>query len=137
MLELSSIVVAVGIAVLASLFSPEGKTKKWVNFVLGLVAFTVLATPLLSLDAGAFLPGHSGETAEPSGEPMEMLLELSADELEKKVSAAFGIPLEQIEVNLDQAAEKKIKVKVPPKTEQSRYFKQLLGEEWEVSFFGG
>ena len=134
MFEISAIVVAVGITVLASLLSPEGKTKKWVNFVLGLVAFSALALPLLSLEELSFSPPSFENTATAAADPYDMLLGMSEQELEKMLSVAFAI--ERPEVSLSGDGEKIAKVTVQ-NTEKAKeislYLKNLLGEEWEVT----
>lgn len=44
---LVSMVLTLGVAALASLITPEGKTKKYMHFLLSLAVVTVLVTPLI------------------------------------------------------------------------------------------
>lgn len=44
---LVSMVLTLGVAALASLVTPEGKTKKYMHFLLSLAVVTVLVTPLI------------------------------------------------------------------------------------------
>ena len=140
MLDLSSIVIAVGIAVLASLFSPEGKTKKWVNFVLGLVAFSALATPLLSLKTEEFpFPTFTEQQVVTDG-AMDTVLSFGEEEIEKKIGEAFEISPLHIDVDMSRYDERVIVVSLGSPVDRkglTRYLKTILGEDWEVILHGG
>lgn len=140
MLDLSSIVIAVGISVLASLFSPEGKSKKWVNFVLGLVAFSALATPLLSLETEEFpFPTFTEQGAATNG-AMDTVLSFGEEEIEKKIEEAFDIPFAHIDVDMSRYDERVIVVSLGSAVDRkglTRYLKTMLGEDWEVILYGG
>jgi len=137
-LQISSIVVAVGIVVLASLLSPEGKQKKWVNFVLGVVAFSVLATPLLSVGDLSFSLPDTFPDQTTEGNAMDYLLSMSEIEIKKTLSDVFAIEQSHIHVDID-GDKKQLSVTFLCEVEETgvrRYLKKTVGEEWEVKING-
>lgn len=141
--HISSLIVAVGIVVLASLLAPEGKQKKWVNFVLGLVAFSVLSAPLLQISDLPMPPlPSSAETVSLSESPMGYMLSFTESELEKMLSETFGIPSSHIYVHItpeEQGSVRCVEVTVDKEADKDgigRYLHGLLGKEWEVIING-
>lgn len=78
---LVSMVLTLGVAALASLVTPEGKTKKYMHFLLSLAVVTVLVTPLIGgltefsalSDLGTTGAGDS-QTENPAAESEDALL---------------------------------------------------------------
>lgn len=78
---LVSMVLTLGVAALASLVTPEGKTKKYMHFLLSLAVVTVLVTPLIGgltefsalSDLGTTGAGNS-QTETPPAESEDALL---------------------------------------------------------------
>ncbi|MGM9609085.1 MAG: hypothetical protein ACI3XE_02555 [Eubacteriales bacterium] len=78
---LVSMVLTLGVAALASLVTPEGKTKKYMHFLLSLAVVTVLVTPLVGGLANFSTlsePGTAGagdsQTENPSAESEDAVL---------------------------------------------------------------
>ena len=138
--EISSLVVAVGVVVLASLLAPEGKTKKWVNFVLGLAAFSALATPLLSIEQWTVdLPDNLPTALKTEGDATAYVIGMTEEELSSQIQATFSVTSDRFFVDLS-GYEEKIAVIYYADQEKVEgicaYLQTLLPKDWEVKVNG-
>ena len=138
--QISSLVVAVGIVVLASLLAPEGKTKKWVNFVLGLAAFSALATPLLSLEEWTVdLPDNLPTALQTEGDATAYMFKMTEEELTRQIKTVFGITSTRFYVDLSEYEEKTAVLCYADQEKAEgicAYLRALLPEDWEVKVDG-
>ena len=141
---LSSVVLAAGIMALASLFAPEGKQKKWVNFIFGLVSFSVIVSPITNLSAELIawpMPSMSETETAPSAE--EYLWEIAAQAMAEDLAKAFSLSPQTIDIAIEEKTDQFavfITVENGEKentiAEIKTWAKAYLGEGWEVYING-
>lgn len=139
---LSSVVLAAGIMALASLFAPDGKQKKWVSFLFGLVSFTVIVSPIttLSSDLLSFeMPSINATSADNSAE--EFMWDTAQTTLEMNIAKAFGISPSAISVAFFDTgtSRQRVHITIQDNTQADEikaWTKAYLGEGWEVYIYG-
>ena len=141
--HLSTMVVAMGIVALASLLSPDGKQKRWVNFVFGLVAFSVISIPILSFKYEEFEanPPSFSTSYQVEGSPFDYVLSFGEEELKKQLCTTFSLLEEEVDLALTveegKAPQASVTLSDTTKGEGILlYLQQLLGKEWEVKVIG-
>ncbi|MFA5561726.1 MAG: hypothetical protein WDA00_03720 [Eubacteriales bacterium] len=141
---LAALILTAALAALASLFSAEGKTRKYVNFTLSLVAFLVIVSPLSALRADwqPDLP----PPLPPAGDSDNPVVRLAEAELARAIEKAFLFERGSVSVDMTTTGEgsglrvEEIEVHCPEgaRTAEVRaYVRRAVEGDCEVRVYAG